>query len=141
MLIDEHILNMLLQAYSLITKKITRSLYMILEGKSETLVSQQIFVIFIWICYLYFIWIWIFGFKKCRKRSHHYGAGSMPMGMPISCLNTRFPMVKHLVIENEIASIKICPVKHFLSQPFYVQQIDNFGKAMELRVFDLKIKF
>ena len=46
----------------------------------------------------------------------------MPIGISISSLKTRFPMLKeHFVMRNEIASVKVCLVNYHLPQPFDVR--------------------
>ena len=75
-------------------------------------------------------WIYL-DLKKYRKRVSQYVVGSMPIGIPISCLKTWFPMVKyHCVLRNEIASIDVCLVKYLLTQPSNVQQVNVFEKPM-----------
>ena len=54
----------------------------------------------------------IFWFKKFRKRFSQYGTRSIPTGMSISGLNSRFLMViQYFVMRNEMALIKVFLVK------------------------------
>ena len=48
--------------------------------------------------------------KKKRNMIAKKGAGSLPIGIPISSLNTIFPIVKYgFLIKNLIASVRFFP--------------------------------
>ena len=65
--------------------------------------------------------------------------GSIPIGIPISCLNTIFPIVKQHFLIRKIKYL-LSIIKYLLPRPVEVQYIEDADYPILLLTFDLKTK-
>ena len=70
-----------------------------------------------------------------------HGAGSVPIGIPISCLKTVLPIVqKYLFLRKDIELTRVYLVNDPLPAALEVQEIDVLEKPMRFLTLDLMAK-